>query len=426
MSPGAQALAERLTCPLVERTGPFDPHRIRRDFPVLDQTVRGKPLVYLDNAATTQKPRDVLDVLEVFYSAANANVHRGVHHLSQIATDSYEGARSKVRQFLNAAHDREIIFTSGTTDSINLVARTLGRKTVEAGDEILVTAMEHHSNIVPWQMLCEEKGARLRVIPMNDRGELQIDRFEPLLNERTKLASVVHVSNVLGTLNPVASIVETARERGIPVLLDGAQAVPHFKVDVQALGCDFYAFSGHKLYGPTGIGVLYGRSELLDSMPPYRGGGGMIREVSFEGTTYADPPARFEAGTPHIAGCIALGAAIDYLNRIDLQAAAEYENQLLAYATEALSGISGLRIIGTAREKVSVISFVMDDVHPHDVGTIVDECGVAVRAGHHCAQPVMRHFNIPATTRAATAFYNTHEDVDTLVRALHTVNEVFH
>lgn len=425
MNSTAHALAERLSCPLIERAGPFDPHRIRRDFPVLGQSVRGKPLVYLDNAATTQKPRDVLDVLEVFYEAANANVHRGVHHLSQIATDSYESARNKVRHFLNAAHDREIIFTSGTTDSINLVAQTLGRKTVGAGDEILVTAMEHHSNIVPWQMLCEEKGAKLRVIPIDDSGELQIDRLESLLTERTRLVSVVHVSNVLGTLNPVASITEAARGRGIPVLLDGAQAVPHFKVDVQSLGCDFYAFSGHKLYGPTGIGVLYGRSEMLDSMPPYRGGGGMIREVSLEKSTFADPPARFEAGTPHIAGCIGLGAAIDYLYRIDLEAAAAYENELFSYATVALSEVSGLKIIGTARKKVSVISFVMDGVHPHDVGTIVDQQGVAVRAGHHCAQPVMRHFNIPATTRAATAFYNTREDIDTLVRALHTANEVF-
>ncbi|MDE2889605.1 MAG: cysteine desulfurase [Gemmatimonadota bacterium] len=425
MSPTAHALAERLSCPLVERAGPFDPHRVRRDFPVLDQSVRGKPLVYLDNAATTQKPRDVLDVLEVFYEAANANVHRGVHHLSQVATDSYEGARNKVRRFLNAAHDREIIFTSGTTDGINLVAQTFGRKSVEAGDEILITQMEHHSNIVPWQMLCEERGAKLRVIPMDANGELQIDRLESLMNERTKLVSVVHVSNVLGTLNPVASIAETARERGIPVLLDGAQAVPHFKVDVQALGCDFYAFSGHKLYGPTGIGVLYGRSELLDSMPPYRGGGGMIQKVSLEKTTYADPPARFEAGTPHIAGCIGLGAAIDYLNRIDLEAAAAYENELFAYATDALSEISGLRIIGTAQDRVSVISFVLKGVHPHDVGTIVDQHGVAVRAGHHCAQPVMRHFNIPATTRAATAFYNTREDIDTLVRALHAAKEIF-
>ena len=426
MSLAAHPLAERLSCPLIERTGPFDPYHIRRDFPVLSQSIRGKPLVYLDNAATTQKPRDVLDVLEVFYEATNANVHRGVHHLSQIATDSFEGARSKVRQFLNASHDREIIFTSGTTDSINLVAQTFGRKNVETGDEILVSAMEHHSNIVPWQMLCEEKGAKLRVIPINDRGELLIDEVERRLNERTKLVAVVHVSNVLGTLNPVATIVEMAHERGIPVLLDGAQAVPHFKVDVQALGCDFYAFSGHKLYGPTGIGVLYGKSELLDSMPPYRGGGGMIREVSLEKTTYADPPARFEAGTPHIAGCIGLGAAVDYLDRIDLESAAAYENDLLAYATDALSEISGLRIIGTAEEKVSVISFVMDGVHPHDVGTVVDQHGVAVRAGHHCAQPVMRHFNIPATTRAATAFYNTREDIDTLVRALLAANEVFH
>ena len=330
MSLTAHALAERLSCPVVERAGPFDPYRIRRDFPVLGQSIRGKPLVYLDNAATTQKPRDVLDVLEVFYEAANANVHRGVHHLSQIATDSYEGARSKVRQFLNAHHDREIIFTSGTTDSVNLVAQTFGRKYVESGDEILVSAMEHHSNIVPWQMLCEEKGAKLRVIPMNDRGELQIDAVDrPAERTHETRGCGARVKRPRHTQSGGLNCGNGART-WYPRSSGWSTGGPHFKVDVQALGCDFYAFSGHKLYGPTGIGVLYGRSELLDSMPPYRGGGGMIREVSLEKTTYADPPARFEAGTPHIAGCIGLGAAIDYLNRIDLEAAAAYENDLLA------------------------------------------------------------------------------------------------
>ncbi len=425
MSSLPQTIAERLTCPLIERVGPFDPYRIRNDFPVLQQLIRGKPLVYLDNAATTQKPQPVLDVMVAFYEAANANIHRGVHHLSQIATDSFEASRTKVRQFLNAEHDREIVFTRGTTESINLVAQTYGRKNISKGDEIIISAMEHHSNIVPWQMLCEEKGATLRVIPMNDRGELLLDEYQKLINSRTKLVSVVHVSNALGTLNPVGEIIRIAHEHGVPVLIDGAQSVPHMKVDVRELDCDFYAFSGHKLYGPTGIGVLYGKLNLLEAMPPYQGGGSMIRTVSFEKTTFAEPPARFEAGTPHIAGAIGLGAIIDYLRGIGMEEAATYEDELLLYSEEVLTDIPGLKLIGTAAQKTSVLSFVMENAHPHDIGTILDEEGIAVRAGHHCAQPVMQHFGIPATTRAAISFYNTREDIDALGRGLHKVNEVF-
>ena len=403
----------------------FDAEKVRADFPILQRRIYDRPLVYLDNGATTQKPQAVIDAIQRYYAAENSNVHRGVHFLSQRATCAYEGVRARVRGFLNATEDREVVFTSGTTEGINLVAQTYGKRHVRAGDEVIVSAMEHHSNIVPWQMLCEEQGATLRVIPIDDDGELLLDEYEKLLNRRTKLVAVTHASNVLGTVNPVKQIVKMAHRWNAPVLVDGAQAVPHLKVDVQDLDCDFYAFSGHKLYGPTGIGALYGKIGLLEAMPPYRGGGSMIRSVTFEKTTYADVPARFEAGTPHIAGGIGLGAAVDYVNEVGLEAAAAYEDALLKYATEALAGVPKIRLIGTARRKVSVLSFVMGDIHPHDIGTILDREGVAVRAGHHCAQPLMHRFGVAATVRASLALYNTREDVDALVRGLHRVIEVF-
>ena len=404
---------------------PFDVQKVREDFPILRRLVYGKPLVYLDNAATTQKPQPVIDAIEHYYSDQNANIHRGVHFLSQRATCSYEGARSKARGFLNAAEDKEIVFVRGTTEAINLVAQTHVRKHVRKGDEIIISGMEHHSNIVPWQMLCEESGAILRVIPMSDDGELLLHEYEKLLNKKTKFVSVVHLSNALGTINPIKEIVQKAHLQGVPVLVDGAQAAPHLKVDVRDLDCDFYTFSGHKVYGPTGIGVLYGKRELLEEMPPYQGGGEMILSVTFEKTIYKDIPERFEAGTPHIEGGIGLGTAIDYVNEVGLETVAAYEHELLAYATDELSQVRGLRIIGTAREKASVLSFVLDDIHPHDIGTILDREGVAVRAGHHCAQPVMLRFGVPATVRASLAFYNTREDVDALVQGLHKVIEVF-
>jgi cysteine desulfurase/selenocysteine lyase len=403
----------------------FDVGKVREDFPILHRQVNGKPLVYLDNAATAQKPQVVIDTLDRFYREENSNVHRGVHFLSQRATDEYEMARVKVQRFLNAAEPREIIFVRGTTEGINLVASSFGRSKVRAGDEILISAMEHHSNIVPWQMLCEEKGAVLRVIPINDSGELRLEEFEKLLSPKTRLVALVHLSNALGTLNPVRPIIEMAHRRGIPVLLDGAQAAPHLKVDVRELDCDFYAFSGHKLYGPTGIGVLYGKARLLEAMPPYQGGGEMISSVTFEKTTYNTIPNKFEAGTPHVAGAVGLAAAIDYLSALDREAVEAYEHELLAYATEALRQIPGLRIIGTAREKAGVISFVLDGIHPHDIGTIVDQEGIAIRTGHHCAQPVMDRFGVPATARASLAFYNTKEEIDALVSSLHKVKEVF-
>jgi len=399
--------------------------RLRQDFPALRQKVRGKPLVYLDNAATSQKPQVVIDTIARYYLSENSNVHRGVHFLSDLATQAYEGARIRVRQFLNAAHDREIIFTRGTTDSINLVAHSLGRSRLRAGDEILISAMEHHSNIVPWQMVCEEKGARLRVIPINDAGELILEEYERLLCDRTKLVSVVYVSNALGTINPVRQIIALAHRRGIPVLLDGAQAAPHLRVDVQELDCDFFAFSGHKLFGPTGTGILYGKADLLETMPPYQGGGDMISAVTFEKTIYNSLPYKFEAGTPHIAGAIGLGAAIDYVQRIGLDRIAAYEHDLLAYGTGLLSAIPGLRIIGTAREKAGVLSFVLEGIHAHDVGTILDHEGIAIRAGHHCAMPVMKRFGVPATARASLAFYNTREELEALAKGLHKVIEVF-
>ena len=403
----------------------FDAERVRADFPVLQQQVNGKPLVYLDNGATSQKPQAVIDELVRYYSTENANVHRGVHTLSQHATEDYEGARAKVKRLLNAADDHEIIFTSGTTQGINIVAQSFGRQNFGEGDEIIVSNMEHHSNIVPWQMLCEEKGAVLRVVPIDDAGELDIDGYEAMLSPRTKLVSITHVSNALGTILPAERIVASAHAQGIPVLLDGAQAVPHMPVDVRRLDCDFYVFSGHKIFGPTGIGILYGKAEMLEEMPPVQGGGDMIKSVTFEKTIYNDLPYKFEAGTPNIAGAIGLGAAIDYVHSIGYDSFASHEDELLEYGTRALESIEGLRIVGTSPHKAGILSFVMENVHPHDIGTILDAEGVAVRTGHHCAQPVMQRFQIPATVRASLAMYNTREDIDALVRAIDRVIEVF-
>ena len=408
-----------------ETIAEFDVARIREDFPILKQTVNGKPLVYLDNAATSQKPQAVIDALTGYYTTKNSNVHRGVHTLSQLATDDYEAARSKVQRFINAGDDREIIFVRGATEGINLVAQSFGRQHVREGDEIVISAMEHHSNIVPWQILCEEAGAKLRVIPMNDAGELLLDEYDKLLNQRTKLVSIVQVSNALGTINPVKQMVEMAHAQGIPVLLDGAQAVPHCPVDVRDLDCDFYVFSGHKVFGPTGIGILYGKAERLEAMPPYQGGGEMIKSVTFEKTIYNVLPHKFEAGTPNIAGSIGLGAAIDYVADLGIDRIAAYEHSLLEYGTELLSGLSNVRMIGTAKEKSSILSFVMDGVHPHDIGTILDAEGIAVRTGHHCAQPVMERFGLSATARASLAYYNTKEDIDALVKGIDRVSEVF-
>jgi cysteine desulfurase/selenocysteine lyase len=402
----------------------FDVEQIRKDFPALDQTVHGKPLVYLDNAATSQKPLAVMKAEELFYRRDCSNIHRGVHELSERATRSYEDARVTAQRFLNARDSKEIIFVRGTTEAINLVANTFGRKNVGAGDEILITAMEHHSNIVPWQILCEEKGAKLRVAPINDRGEVLFEEFQKLLGPKTRLVAVVHVSNVLGTINPVKEMIEAAHRRNIPVLLDGAQAAPHLKVNVQELDCDFYTLSGHKLYGPTGVGVLYGKADLLNAMPPYQGGGDMISSVTFEKTIYNSLPYKFEAGTSNIAGGIGLGAAIDYLNKIGMENIAAYEDELLTYATEVLSRIPGLKIIGTAEKKAGVISFVMEGIHPHDVGTILDQEGIAVRTGHHCAQPLMERFGIPATTRASLALYNTKREIDVLTEGIQKVKEL--
>jgi cysteine desulfurase / selenocysteine lyase len=408
-----------------ERASDFDIERLRRHFPILGEKVYGKPLVYLDNAATSQKPQAVIDALSRFYSKDNANVHRGVHYLAERATEEYEGARTKVRRFLNAGHASEIIFVRGTTEAINLVAQTYGKAHVGAGDEVLITAMEHHSNIVPWQMLCEDKGARLRVAPINDAGELLLEEFEKLIGPSTRLVAVTHVSNVLGTINPIRHIVEIAHARGARALVDGAQAAPHLKVNVQALGCDFYALSGHKMYGPTGIGVLYGRSELLEEMPPYQGGGDMILSVSFEKTVYNKPPNKFEAGTPDMAGAVGLGAAIDFLAGLEDDALAAHEHEVLAYGIRALSEIRGLRLIGTAHTKVSVLSFMLDGIHPHDIATILDRQGIAIRAGHHCAQPLMKRLGVAATTRASLACYSTRQDIDALVAGLRKVHEVF-
>ena len=409
----------------VSNSAPLDVAHVRKDFPILHQLVNGKPLVYLDNGATSQKPQCVIDALVRYYTTDNANVHRGVHTLSQRATDDYENARSKIRSFVNAASDQEIIYTRGTTESINLVAQTFGRQNIGPGDEIIVSNMEHHSNIVPWQILCEEKGSKLRVVPIDDSGELLVDEFEAMLGPRTKLVSITHVSNALGTIVPVDRIVELSHAHGVPVLLDGAQAVPHMQVDVRSLDCDFYVFSGHKLFGPTGIGVLYGKAELLDSMSPYQGGGEMIKSVTFEKTLYADLPYKFEAGTPNIAGAIGLGEAIDYVEALGFDWIMAHEQELLDYGARALSSIEGVQIIGTAAHKSGILSFIMDGVHPHDIGTILDAEGIAVRTGHHCAQPVMDRFQIPATARASMAMYNTKEDIDALVLGIDRVIEVF-
>ena len=403
----------------------FDVSRIRNDFPILAQQVHGKPLVYLDNAATSQKPQSVLDALNRYYTTENSNIHRGIHYLSEQATADYEESRSKIRRLVNASDDREIIFVRGTTEGINLVAGSYGRANVGEGDEVIISAMEHHSNIVPWQILCQERGAHLRVVPMNDDGELLVDEYDRLLGPRTRLVSMVHVSNSLGTINPIRRVIEMAHSRGVPVLVDGAQSAPHMNVDVQDLDCDFFAFSGHKLYGPTGIGVLYGKADLLESMPPYQGGGDMIKSVSFEKTTYNSLPYKFEAGTPNIAGTIGLGAAVDYVSSIGLENIESYEHELLEYGTKALSSISGLRLIGTARKKAGILSFVLDGVHPHDIGTILDSEGIAVRTGHHCTQPVMERFGIPATARASLAFYNTRDEIDALVKGIDKIMEVF-
>jgi len=403
----------------------LDVERIRRDFPILARRVHGKPLVYLDNAATTQKPQQVIDRLVRYYGEENANIHRGVHLLSVEATDAYDETRAAVRRFLNAADAREIVFVRGATEGINLVAATYGRSHVGAGDEVLITEMEHHSNIVPWQMLCEEKGAHLRIVPITDSGELRLDEYERMLTPRTRIVAVTHVSNALGTINPVESLVRLAHDRGIPVLLDGAQAVAHMPVDVQAIGCDFYVFSGHKVFGPTGVGVLYGRAELLDAMPPYQGGGDMIRSVTFEQTLYNDIPFKFEAGTPNIAGVAGLGAAIGYLDGVGIDRVNAFERELVAYGTEALSAIPGVRLTGTAPHKAGILAFVMGDVHPHDIGTILDRDGIAVRAGHHCCQPLMARLGVAATVRASLALYNTREEIDALVRSIGTAKAVF-
>jgi len=410
---------------ITEKEATWNVERIRADFPVLHQTVNGKPLVYLDNGASSQVPQVVIDRGSKYLEQEHSNIHRGVHYLSQRATTAYEGAREKVKRFINARESRECIFVRGATEGVNLIMYGYGRKFVNSGDEIIISAMEHHANIVPWQMLCEEKGARLRVIPMNDAGELLIDEYEGLLNERTKLVGVTHVSNALGTVNPIKQMIAQAHKYGVPVLIDGAQSAPHIPVDVQDLDCDFFVFSGHKMYAPTGSGIAYGKAELLEKMNPFQGGGDMIKTVTFEKTTYAELPNKLEAGTPAIASQIGLGAAIDYLNSIDRESAARHEAELLRYATEKLSAIEGVRIIGTAKDKASVLSFVIDDIHPHDIGTILDQEGIAVRAGHHCAQPVMQRFKVPATARASFAFYNTKEEVDTLAQTIQRVIEIF-
>ncbi|MCO6511152.1 MAG: cysteine desulfurase [Aridibacter famidurans] len=403
----------------------FDFQKVRSDFPVLSQTVNGKPLRYMDNAASAQVPNIVIERGSEYLKKEHSNVHRGVHYLSQKATGAYEAAREKVRKFINAGEAKECIFVRGCTEGINLVAAGYGRKFINEGDEIVISQMEHHSNIVPWQMIAEERGAKIRVIPMNEAGELVLDEYENLLNEKTKMVAFSHISNALGTINPAKEMIETAHKFGIPVCIDGAQAVPHMRVDVRDLDADFYAFSGHKMFGPTGSGVIYGKKEWLEKMDPYQGGGSMIKTVTFEKTTYAGLPEKFEAGTPAIASQIGLGAAIDYLNSIDLDAAFEYEHELLSYAAERLGAIEGVRLIGTAREKTSVVSFTVADIHPHDIGTILDQEGIAIRAGHHCAQPVMQFYDVPATARASLAFYNTKEEIDALADSVKKVIEVF-
>jgi cysteine desulfurase/selenocysteine lyase len=403
----------------------LDVEQLRKDFPILSQRIRGKPLVYLDNAATSQKPRSVIDAVGRFYATENANIHRGVHFLSERATLAYEAVRAGVARFLNASSSDEIVFTSGTTEAVNLVAQSWGRSAVRAGDELLVTAMEHHSNLVPWQLLAAQTGAVVRAVPISDAGELDLDAFDRLLTDRTRLLAIAHVSNALGTVNPVRALVAHARQHGLVTLVDGAQSVPHLAVDVQELNCDFFAFSGHKVYGPTGVGVLYGRAALLERMPPWQGGGDMIEAVTLEASTFAPPPARFEAGTPKIAQVIGLGAALDYVAAVGLARIGAREDELLAYATDRVSGLDGIRLVGTARHKAAVLSFVVEGVHPHDVAAVLDDEGVAVRAGHHCAQPVMSRFGVPATVRASFAFYNTPEEIDVLIRGLGRVRTLF-
>ncbi|NPC49123.1 cysteine desulfurase [Corallococcus sp. AB032C] len=407
-------------------SGPgFDLARVRADFPILRQEVRGRPLVYLDSAATGQKPQAVLDAITRYYTHDNANVHRGVHILSERATQAFEDARETVRRFIHAKDVREVIFVRGTTEAINLVAATYGRKHVGPGDEVLISAMEHHSNIVPWQMVCDAAGAKLRVIPVDERGELRMDTVDALLTEKTRLLAITHVSNALGSVNPIKELVAKAHAKNIPVLVDGAQSVTHFPVDVQDLGCDFYAFSGHKLFGPTGIGVLYGKLAMLESLPPYQGGGDMILSVTMEKTVYNRVPHRFEAGTPDMAGAVGLAEAIRYLEAVGMENVSQHDQWLLAYATDALQSIPGLKLVGTAPHKTGVLSFTLEDVHPHDVGTILDQEGICIRTGHHCAQPLMQRFGVAATARASLALYNTREDVDALVKGLHKVKEVF-
>jgi cysteine desulfurase/selenocysteine lyase len=420
------ASAEAVASPLSRLpAAPLDVDRIREDFPILRQSIRGKPLVYLDNAATSQKPQTVIDAVTRFYTAENANIHRGVHYLSERATVAYDEIREKVARFINARTSREVIFTRGTTDGINLVAQSYGRTFLGPGDEVLITGMEHHSNIVPWQLVCEQTGAVLRAARINDAGELDLDSFEELINERTRLVAVVHLSNALGTINPIKRLVSLAHARGIPVLVDGAQAAPHLRVDVQDLDCDFFVFSGHKVFGPTGVGVLYGREALLERMPPYQGGGDMIATVTLQRSTWAPLPAKFEAGTPMIAQVVGLGSALEYVSELGLDRIASWEQELLSYATARVGAIEGLRIIGTAREKASVLGFVVKGVHPHDIGTILDDQGIAIRAGHHCAQPVMERFGVPATARASFAFYNTRAEVDALADGVLAVKKMF-
>jgi cysteine desulfurase / selenocysteine lyase len=407
------------------RTAQFDVEKVRADFPILRQMVYGKPLVYLDNAATSQKPRVVIDAITRYYEHENSNIHRGVHYLSERATADYEGARKVAQQFLNAKSHNEIVFVRGATEGVNLVASSFGRIRVGAGDEVLITGMEHHSNIVPWQLLCNEKGAKLVAAPISDSGELEMEKFAKLLSPRTKIVAVTQVSNALGSVNPVKQIVEMAHAQNTPVLIDGAQAVPHMKADVQALDCDFYVFSGHKVFGPTGIGVLYGKASLLEAMPPYQGGGDMISSVTFEKTTYNKPPYKFEAGTPDISGVIGLGEALKYLMSLGIENVGAHEHDVLAYATDAVSSISGVRVIGTAKEKAGVLSFIIEGIHPHDIGTILDQEGIAIRTGHHCSQPVMQRFDIPATARASFSLYNTRGEGDALARGIEKVREVF-
>jgi len=414
-----------MNAPIFKSVATLDIERIRADFPILTLQVNNKPLVYLDNAASSQMPQPVIDRLVHYQTTQHANINRAVHYLSEIATSEFEEARRKLQHFINANEEREVIFTSGTTDAINLVMHGYGRKFIKAGDEIILTTLEHHSNIVPWQMLCEETGAKIRVVPINDAGELMLEAYEALFNERTKFVGVVHISNALGTINPVKDMIKFAHARGVPVLVDGAQAAPHLKVDVQDLDCDFYAYSGHKLCGPTGIGMLYGKAKILESMQPYKGGGDMILSVTFEKTLYNTIPFKFEAGTPPIMAAIGLGAAIDYLQDIGMDKIAAHEHSLLEYATAQINDMAGVRIIGTAKNKASVISFAIDGVHPHDIGSLLNQEGIAVRTGHHCAQPVMNRFRVPATSRASFAFYNTMAEVDALIAGIRMVQKVF-